>query len=431
MVMKSASVALLLAVLACLPSIAAQETSCAEQLFDAAIDADAERCAGIYHHYEFDVVQDIPPPSGYRPFYISHYGRHGSRYQICESNLQACAVMEEADKAGILTDSGKELLRRLRVLATAHQGMFECLSVRGAEEQKRLARRMYDRFPSVFSGEGNVFCQATTRHRCLMSMANFANSLKGAAPQLAFDFMTGERYMKWLRNTKFRCGVRHADVVKIEDRLLFEMINPVRLMRLLFADSPETNRIVGSPHRFVLALFEVASAYQSLEHELDRLNIYDFFTRDERIALARIKNCRYYASMGNSAEFGEKITRIAKPLVKDLVARADEAVKGGRVCADLRFGHDAMLFPFAGLVGLEGSGDRVSAAESWRCCPIWKFLPMATNIQVVFYRKDGGDEIVKVLYNERETAIRGLKPYCGIYYRWRDFREHLLKLSAD
>lgn len=237
--------------------------------------------------------------------------------------------------------------------------------------------------------------------------------------------------MKWLRNPTFRCNVRHADVVKIEDRLLFEMINPVRLMRLLFVDSPETNRVVGSSHRFVLALFEAASAYQSLERELDGLNIDDFFTRDERIALARIKNCRYYAGMGNSAEFGERITRIAKPLARDFVARADEAVKGGRVCADFRFGHDAMLFPFAGLVGLEGPGVRVPAAESWRYCPIWKFLPMATNIQLVFYRKDGGDEIVKVLYNEREIAVGGLKPYYGIYYRWRDFREHLLRLSAE
>ena len=264
-----------------------------------------------------------------------------------------------------------------------------------------------------------------------MSMAYFSSNLKGVAPQLSFEFMTGERCMKWLRNPKFRCTVRHADVGNMEDELLGKSVDPTRLMRLLFIDSPETDRVVGSPHRFVLTLFEAASAYQSLERELDGMNIYDFFTRDERIALARVKNCRYYAGMGNSVEFGDQLTRIAKPLAGDFVVRADEALRNGVVHADLRFGHDAMLLPFAGLVGLEGSGNRAPAAESWKYCPIWKFMPMAANIQIVFYRKDGGDEIVKILYNERETTVRGLEPCYGTYYRWSDFREHLLRLSAD
>ena len=31
------------------------------------------------HSYEFIDVVDTPAPMGYEPFYISHYGRHGSR----------------------------------------------------------------------------------------------------------------------------------------------------------------------------------------------------------------------------------------------------------------------------------------------------------------------------------------------------------------
>ncbi|MBP5721606.1 MAG: histidine-type phosphatase, partial [Bacteroidales bacterium] len=29
--------------------------------------------------YDFDVPALTPAPEGYKPFYISHYGRHGSR----------------------------------------------------------------------------------------------------------------------------------------------------------------------------------------------------------------------------------------------------------------------------------------------------------------------------------------------------------------
>ncbi|MBO7070787.1 MAG: histidine-type phosphatase, partial [Bacteroidales bacterium] len=31
------------------------------------------------HSYEFLPIHDTPAPSGFKPFYISHYGRHGSR----------------------------------------------------------------------------------------------------------------------------------------------------------------------------------------------------------------------------------------------------------------------------------------------------------------------------------------------------------------
>lgn len=37
-----------------------------------------ERTASIFHSYEFAPVEDTPPPDGFKPFYISHYGRHGS-----------------------------------------------------------------------------------------------------------------------------------------------------------------------------------------------------------------------------------------------------------------------------------------------------------------------------------------------------------------
>ena len=40
---------------------------------------DIRRAAFNTHSYEFDSVQDTPAPKGYKAFYISHYGRHGSR----------------------------------------------------------------------------------------------------------------------------------------------------------------------------------------------------------------------------------------------------------------------------------------------------------------------------------------------------------------
>jgi hypothetical protein len=54
-------------------------------------------------------------------------------------------------------------------------------------------------------------------------------------------------------------------------------------------------------------------------------------------------------------------------------------------------------------------------------------MPMAANMQIAFYRNGGGDVLVKVLYNERETALVGLAPVKGPYYRWQDVRSRLCR----
>ena len=40
--------------------------------------------AGVYYAYTYDNPARTPAPEGYEPFYISHYGRHGSRYHSKE-----------------------------------------------------------------------------------------------------------------------------------------------------------------------------------------------------------------------------------------------------------------------------------------------------------------------------------------------------------
>lgn len=395
-------------------------------LFEAAIDGSRDRCAGIYNSYEFSDVRDTPPPSGFKPFYISHYGRHGSRYQTRQVRLKAYETLQNAEKAGVLRMVGKKLLQRLGPLADAHQGMLGVLSKRGAEEHRRIAQRMHERFREVFAGGGKVRCQSSTHHRCLTSMANFSCSLKGCEPGLDFSFDTGDRYMDVIAHSGYGTKEERAELTKgIDAAMLHDFVKPERLMRLLFKDSPAVRDVVGDPAEFVSGLFALASAYPSLECEMDGFGIFDFFTRDELLALARYKNCKYYLRMGNSEEMGRRMVWAAQWLARDIVQRAETAVKEG-VCADLRFGHDSGLFPLLGLLGVDGAGDRMPAAESWKRCQLWREMSMASNLQLILYsRQSGGgtqsEILVKVLHNEREVALRGMEPYAGPYYHWSDF----------
>ena len=55
--------------------------SASAQDFQSEIRANIDRFAGVYHSYEYIPTADTPAPKGFKPFYVSHYGRHGSRHQ--------------------------------------------------------------------------------------------------------------------------------------------------------------------------------------------------------------------------------------------------------------------------------------------------------------------------------------------------------------
>ena len=46
--------------------------------------AEPQKAGGVYAMYEQVPGQESRPPKGYKPFYISHYGRHGARYLLAD-----------------------------------------------------------------------------------------------------------------------------------------------------------------------------------------------------------------------------------------------------------------------------------------------------------------------------------------------------------
>ena len=61
--------------------------------------------------YEGGPYANTPAPKGYKAFYISHYGRHGSRSNWDEANYKALIEsLEKADAAGILKADGRTVL---------------------------------------------------------------------------------------------------------------------------------------------------------------------------------------------------------------------------------------------------------------------------------------------------------------------------------
>lgn len=54
----------------------------------ALLKEDPTRSVNLHHNYEApSKIVDTPAPKGYKPFYVSHYGRHGSRYHYTYSYM--------------------------------------------------------------------------------------------------------------------------------------------------------------------------------------------------------------------------------------------------------------------------------------------------------------------------------------------------------
>jgi len=386
-----------------------------------------ERTGSIFHSYEFAPVEDTPPPDGFVPFYISHYGRHGSRRLMGNCVSHTLSVLEEASKNGMLTNEGNSLLDAVRRIADASVGMEGQLTERGAEEHRMLARRMAERFAPVFRGRRRVRCQSTDVHRVLVSQANFAMSLKESAPDMEFDFTAGPKYTKKLKHSFRRPNGAKGGASEAKERFDRAGIKTGDFVARMFTKTDA----VDAPLSLMRDLFACASDCQCLRTELGGLDIYRYFTGDEIDALSRCMAAWHYMAQGNSPDFGDDRAWAAQGLARDFVERADNAIADGRVAADLRFGHDTGLAPLAVLLGLEGPSDRVSPRDARELCPGWKWMPMAANIQMAFYRNKDGETLVKILYNEREIIVRGLSPATATYYRWHDLRAHILAVVEN
>ena len=66
---------------------------------------------GNHQPYVYVKQKDSPAPWGYRPFYVSHYGRHGSRSGFNRGfDEKALFPLRKAAALGLLTPEGEKVL---------------------------------------------------------------------------------------------------------------------------------------------------------------------------------------------------------------------------------------------------------------------------------------------------------------------------------
>lgn len=366
-------------------------------------------------------------PKGYKAFYISHFGRHGSRFQGDEGVFsRVCQVLDKMHSENLLTPSGDSLRVELQQMWDSHKEQrYGMLTQRGAKEHQGIAERMFWRNPEVFmqKGRNEVGCRSTVVARCVESMANFAITLKEFNPILDItmqtDLLTG-RTAGAPDHKKIR-----AISGPVEEALLAQAGTMPTLAARLFTDPDAAAALTpkGEMGRFLFNMFKAAAGAGCLDEKFDPLR---FFTPEELLACNKIRNIHFSSSYGCFGPTRDIAVGHSHPYAKLLIQEADEAIAGNGRCADLRFAHDKQLGPMLSLLDLENYNVYTPTYESHNYLAAWKYLSMAVNVQIVFYRNKQNDILVKFLSNERETAVPSLEAVEGVYYRWSDVREHIL-----
>lgn len=389
-----------------------------------------------YHIYPDSLYKLTPAPKGKHPFYISHYGRHGSRYINNPKGYNIpYAMMLQAESVAELTPFGKKVLDEMKLILQHSENRWGELAEYGRLQHKWIASHMIKQFPEVFEGNAWVQAKSTTVPRCIVSMGTAVNELVQGNPQLEVTQEASKRDM-WYMNHQdpvMKRGKLSPTAQAAFDTYTSTRLGNSRMMELIFKN-PDIVQEMVDENDFNYYLMKMG-LFQLNTHLYQNTFLIDIFQPEELYRMWQIDNALWFAQYAHyTPNNGGDYPYVQRHLLRKIINDADSCIHLERHGAQLRFGHDTVLLPLVCLLGINGydlRSDRLDEIEGkgWLCSDIF---PMACNLQFVFYRSSPKDKdiLFKVLLNEKEARLP-IATDCAPYYHWRDFRRHYLKKIND
>ena len=380
------------------------------------LKADPKKAYGNDYPYLYATAELTATPSGYKPFYISHYSRHGSRYYWSDNlYLSIDTLLTTAHTMGILTPEGEAFRDRYSKAYPELMARWGELSETGWQQHQRIAREMYNNFPEVFTDTSHVTAISSLAGRCVMSMSAFCLELKQQCPKVE------------IREEASRTTL-HAVVP--DDRQNprwkeFPILRP-RYERNTVSIQQDTSLT----HHIVMRMLKTTEGLNRTEQQIadDMKNLYtslvginhegmmgQLYTDDDVLAQWETTNLGSYSWV-----FAPQMKMI--PILEDILLQAERAINGDNPdVATLRFGHDGCLGPLTVLMGINGADADPEDAKDVKYYYQNYETCKASNIQLVFYRAEANshDVLMKCLLNGSEATLpvpSDIKPY----YHWTD-----------
>ena len=204
-----------------------------------------DRSASNHYAYPYGTDLKVPSltaaPAGYEPFYIDHYGRHGSRWLTNAKYYERpYKQLTKAKEAGMLNMQGELLLRQMMIVNETSKQRAGDLSDEGAKQHQEIAQRMFDNFPEVFKGDARVDARSTVIIRCILSMQNETMRLRSLNPDLRITTDASYHdmyYMGWGYGEDTLANDLRKSVDPISEEMYRNHLHPERFIAQLVNDT--------------------------------------------------------------------------------------------------------------------------------------------------------------------------------------------------
>lgn len=380
-------------------------------------------------------------PKGWETFYISHYGRHGSRFAYSGNTYKEFYnALLKGDKNDNLTAEGKKALSQMEKLYEWTLYRVGDLTRKGWNQHQAIAERMVSANRNAFK-DGKIDAVASSSVRSIMSMSSFCLKVGRMAPDADIYEHQGIYEIQATapnsgRNPLALKGEKTTSPYSISEMEMFYKVMPDYMTVLgRFFRSPEAVaeyiRKDGQDDKyrmfdFFIYLYMLEAGQASLDAAPEFPSI---FTSDEFARMWEVDNFH---------RFNEYIA-YKTPCCSvwlDMVNKAEERITSGEKGADLRFGHDHVLMTLLMIANIEGFDEFPADAQELPAVFRTFRSPMAGNIQLIFYRKKGhantpaNDIRVRLLLNEEPSSFAPLDKDENGLYKWSELKKYLLDMCA-
>lgn len=387
------------------------------------------KCGGVFFVYDYEhPVAITPAPDGYKPFYISHFARHGARY--CDGEyklLRNC--LSKAARQDLLTEEGKAFHQRFGSFLKKAELRRGNLTGVGKAQHRAIAAHLKERFPEVFEGPTHVEAFSTESPRVIMSMWSCLNSLTALDEDLDLNASASAAHAEWLQpnlpsspyyNAALFRGTPEMEKAAAE---YFRKTAPCeQIAGRFFTDVDAADRIIPL-QEFANALLSVITDTYCLD--TDRGYFDGLLSLEESYLVWKGAAAPFALHLGRVAESGCLIADYAGFTLGEMIEGARKDIEDGKTQLRLRFGHDGGLAPLLAFMDIDGCGRPITDfGEAGAVFPSYN-IPMGCSLQLVFFRNAAGDILVKPLLNEAEATL----PFPAVtesYYSWEAFKAYYL-----
>lgn len=391
---------------------------------------------GTKQPYSVKEISTAPTPNGYKPFFVNHLGRHGSRHLSSPKyDVSLYELLSIAEKENAITPEGLKLKNSIAQLMEIEKGNYGLLTEVGVKEQKEIAKRFYENNKEIFGKD--IIASSTYVERAQQSRDAFLEELGQYTPNINFKVSTNNKkdillrffdlspeYEEFSENGSWKKELdTYSKSKNFNNEVLNQLFSKEFIKKLEDGEfklkDSKGKTVLKNPTDAVRNLYDLYIIQASIGKDL---GFGKYFSEEQLKWYEEVDNLNDFYEKGPGKNGEDIATNIALPLLENFIVTSDEAIKNQNTSANLRFAHAETTIPFITLLDINGYSEKEDNFE--KVYDKWlgrDISGMSTNIQWIFYKNDKNDILVKILHNEKDAELpiaTSMKPY----YKWDDVK---------